>query len=70
MINGRTDLRVRESRAKFDAEADFDVRSGVAPPKSTKIDKKLISKKHVINIITSHEEYDIAFQMHKVQFPR
>ena len=34
---GRTDLRTSLSGAKFDAEADFDVRSDVAPAKPHKI---------------------------------
>ena len=37
---GRTDLRISLSRAKFDVEADFDVRSAVAPPKPGQIGKK------------------------------
>ncbi len=41
-IFGRTDLRIGQSEAKFDAEADFDVRSAVAPQKPDQIDEKLI----------------------------
>ena len=33
-IFGRTDLRKDVSEAKFDAEADFDVKKCLAPPKS------------------------------------
>ena len=33
MILGRTDLRISVSRAKFDAEADFEVRLPLDPPK-------------------------------------
>ena len=33
MIFGRTDLRTGVSEAKFDREADFEVRSAVAPQK-------------------------------------
>ena len=33
-IFGRTDLRKGVSEAKFDAEADFDVKKSLAPPKS------------------------------------
>ena len=40
MIFGRTDLRISLSRAKFDAEADFDVRSAAEPPKPHQISKK------------------------------
>ena len=40
-IFGRTDLRISLSRAKFDEEADFDVRSAVGPPKPHQIDKNL-----------------------------
>ena len=42
MIFGRTDLRINLSGAKFDAEADFDVRSAVGAPKPRHIDEKLI----------------------------
>ena len=38
---GRTDLRISLSRAKFDEEADFEVRSAVAPQKPCQIGKKL-----------------------------
>ena len=41
-IFGRTDLRISLSGAKFDEEADFDVRSAVGPPKPHQIDEKLI----------------------------
>ena len=34
LIFGRTDLRKGVSEAKFDAEADFDVKKCLAPPKS------------------------------------
>ena len=44
MIFGRTDLRISLSGAKFDAEADFDVRSGVALSKPHRIDEKLMSE--------------------------
>ena len=45
MIFGRTDLRIGQSEAKFDAEADFDVRSAVAPQKPDQIDEKTIYAK-------------------------
>ena len=41
-IFGRTDLRISLSGAKFDEEADFDVRSAVGPPKPHQIDENLI----------------------------
>ena len=44
VVFGRGDLRISQSGTKFDAEADFDVCSAVAPPKPHKIDEKLISK--------------------------
>ena len=44
MFFGRTDLRTSVSRAKFDAESDFEVRLAVAPPNSAENDEKLISK--------------------------
>ena len=42
MIFGRTDLRIRGSEAKFDVEADGDVRLVAAPPNPRKISEKLI----------------------------
>ena len=36
VIFDRMELKVNLSGAKFDAEADFDVRSAVAPPKCSK----------------------------------
>ena len=41
-IFDRTDLRKSLSGAKFDEEADFDVRSAVGPQKPHQIDEKLI----------------------------
>ena len=40
MIFGRTDLRISLSGAKFDAEADFDVRFAAAPPNPRQISEK------------------------------
>ena len=39
-IFGRTDLRKGVSEAKFDVEADFDVKNCLAPPKSTENHEK------------------------------
>ena len=39
MVFGRTDLRISVSEAKFDGEADFEVRSAVAPQKTRQISK-------------------------------
>ena len=39
-IFGRTDLRKGVSEAKFDVEADFDVKKSLAPPKSAENHKK------------------------------
>ena len=39
-IFGRTDLRKGVSEAKFDVEADFDVKKSLAPPKSAKNHEK------------------------------
>ena len=44
MIFGRTDLRIGQSEAKFDAEADFNVRSAAAPQKPDQIDEKPFSR--------------------------
>ena len=43
-IFGRTDLRKGVSEAKFDAEADFDVKKCLAPPKSAENHEKLKKK--------------------------
>ena len=40
MIFGRTDLRKGVSEAKFDGQADFDVKKCLAPPKSTENHEK------------------------------
>ena len=40
MIFGRTDLRKGVSEAKFDGQADFDVKKCLAPPKSAENRKK------------------------------
>ena len=39
---GHTDLRSCVSGAKFVKESDFDVKSCLAPPKSTEIDEKVV----------------------------
>ena len=44
VIFGRTDLRISLSGAKFDAEADFDGRSAVAPPEPHQIHGQMISE--------------------------
>ena len=44
-IFGRTDLRKGVSEAKFDAEADFDVKKSVAHPKNVEISKSRKLKK-------------------------
>ena len=41
-ILDHTELRISLSGAKFDEEADFDVRSAVGPPKPHQIDENLI----------------------------
>ena len=48
-IFGRTDLRKGVSEAKFDAEADFDVKKCLAPPKSAENREKLEEKKNPKN---------------------
>ena len=40
MIFGRSDLRISLSRAKFDAEADFDVHFAAARPNPRQISEK------------------------------
>ena len=42
---GRTGLRKGVSEAKFDAEADFDVKKSLAPPKSAENLKKTKKRK-------------------------
>ena len=46
-IFGRTDLRKDVSEAKFDAEADFDVKKCLAPPKSAENHEKPKKKRKV-----------------------
>ena len=52
MIFGRTDLRKGVSGAKFDGQADFEIRLALAPPKPGQKSKKLrfrsekFAKKH------------------------
>ena len=41
MIFGRTDLRKGVSGAKFDGQADFEIRLALAPPKPSQNSKKL-----------------------------
>ena len=41
MIFGRTDLRKGVSGAKFDGQADFEIRLALAPPKPGQNSKKL-----------------------------
>ena len=48
MIFGRTDLRIGVSEAKFDAEADFEIRLAVAPRKPHQNCEKLISRSEQI----------------------
>ena len=43
-IFGRTDLRKGVSEAKFDGQADFDVKKSLAPPKSAENHEKLKKK--------------------------
>ena len=43
-IFGRTDLRKGVSEAKFDVEADFDVKKSLAPPKSAENHEKTKKK--------------------------
>ena len=54
VILGRTDLRISLSEAKFDAEADFDVRSAVALPKPHQIDEKLLRRSKFIRFSFWH----------------
>ena len=50
----RTDLKICVPEAKFVKESDFDVKSRLAPPKSTKNDEKHISEpKRFVKILFS-----------------
>ncbi len=55
-IFGRTDLRKGVSEAKFDVEADFDVKKSLAPPKSAenhekpKTNPEIFSPKHFFGV--------------------
>ena len=46
---GHTDLRSSISEAKFVKESDFDVKSRLAPPKSTEIDEKHFSDTEIFS---------------------
>ena len=46
-IFGRTDLRISVSRAKFDAESDFEVRLAVARQKPDQNNEKLILRSKI-----------------------
>ena len=48
-ILGRTDLRKGVSESKFDAEADFDVKKCLAPPKSAENREKAKNKSEKIS---------------------
>ena len=58
-ILGRTDLRMSVSRAKFDAESDFEVRLAVAHQKPNQNNEKLILRSKIFvekNFSTSKNE--------------
>ena len=46
-IFGRTDLRISVSRAKFDAESDFEVRLAVARQKPDQNNEKMILRSKI-----------------------
>ena len=49
MIFGRTDLRKGVSGAKFDGQADFEVRLAVAPQKPDQFNQKLIFRSKIFS---------------------
>ena len=55
----RTDLKICVPEAKFVKESDFDVKSGVAPPKSTENDEKRIFEPKMF--------VDFFFQRRKIE---
>ena len=48
MIFGRTDLWISQSRAKFDEEADFEVRSALDPQKERLFGEKRIFRSEIV----------------------
>ena len=60
-IFGRTDLRKGVSEAKFDVEADFDVKKSLAPPKSAENHEK--PKKKIANKIRKKNCFRIFFSI-------
>ena len=59
IIFGRTDLRKGVSRAKFDAESDFEVHLAVAPQKPCQNSEKTIFRSEIFaenNFSTSKNE--------------
>ena len=57
MIFGRTDLRKGVSEAKFDGQADFDVKNSLAPPNSAEKHEKPKTKKRkkIVKILFDSE---------------
>ena len=62
-IFGRTDLRKGVSEAKFDAEADFDVKKSLAPPKSVGNTEKQKKKKQFFfrNFLAIFSRFFVVF---------
>ena len=61
-------LRIGQSEAKFDAEADFDVRSAVAPQKPDQIDEKPFSRSKTFSEknISGAEKSNVANRLKRV----
>ena len=58
---GRTDLRIGVSEAKFDPEAEFDVKNSLAPPKSAENHEK--PKKNRENFSNKNFFFDFVFSI-------
>ena len=66
----RTDLKICVPEAKFVKESDFDVKSGVAPPKSTENDEKRISEpKNFVDFFVQRRKIE-SCKSSETRFPK
>ena len=68
-IFGRADLRKGVSEAKFDAEADFDVKKCLAPPKSAEKSRKTKNKSKKISEKKNRRQKIESCKSSETRFP-
>ena len=68
-IFGRTDLRKGVSEAKFDVEADFDVKKSLAPPKSAKNHEKPKKKRGTLSEKKNRRQKIESCKSSETRFP-